>query len=280
MKKNDNQATKPAVSIVYFSPTGTTETILENIATGMGQENPVKLNLTLPHVRHNFVKKFTKIKRHTDYWIFGMPVYLGNMPGLVKKLLESLDGSSMAAVAVVLYGNRDFGISLKELVRILSSGNFRIIGAGAFIGEHSYSKMFPAAVGRPDDNDLTVSCNFGNNINKKGINGASIPADMIKGKISLMERMTPAKGPETYVDMDKCTHCNTCVELCTMGVLDPVTKGYKDKKGKDLCLGCMSCVKRCPNEARSFRLSNLMKSVINKVLKEAMTSRNEPYILF
>ncbi len=270
----------PSISIVYFSPTGTTEAILKNIALGMGQKNPVMLNLTLPNVRQKFVEQFKAINKNTDCWIVGVPVYVGRMPELVKKLLKKLDGNSRPAVAVVVYGNRDFGISLKQLVKILSSRNFRITGAGAFIGEHSYSKMFPAAIGRPDENDSEISLNFGRNISIKGINSTLISADIVNGKISLSERMAPAKGPKTYIDNDKCGNCNTCVKFCTMGVLDTETKDYKNKKAKNLCLGCMSCVKRCPNDARSFIVPDLMKSVINKVLKKAMTTRSEPYIVY
>ncbi len=279
-KESSNLTNNPAVSIIYFSPTGTTETILENVADGMGQENPVKLNLTLPDVRQKFDEQFTEINKNTDYWLVGVPVYVGRMPGLVEKLLKKLDGSSKPAIAVAVYGNRAFGISLKQLVEILSSGNFKVTGAGAFIGEHSFSKMFPAAIGRPDEKDIELSRDFGSSVSKKGVNGDIISGDMIKAEISLAEKMSPQKGPVTNVDMDKCGNCNTCVKYCTMGVLDAETMDYKNKKAKHLCLGCMSCVKRCPNEARSFIVPGLMKSVINRVLKKAMTTRSEPYMVY
>lgn len=273
-KKNSTGGLK--IKQVSFSPTGTTEAVLNNIADGMGMAEQSKMNMALPSVRDNLQKEFSG--GETDIFLFGVPVYVGRMPKLAKKMIKNLDGNGRPAAAVAVYGNREYGIALKQLVKLLKSRNFNVIGAGAFIGEHSYSSIFPAAPGRPDDKDAGLAKKFGKNILEKIKGGIPEPVGKVGGKISLLELMTPAKGPRTSVDMSKCTDCGACVKYCTMGVLDSETKDYSNKKARDLCLGCMSCVKRCPGDARSFYMSDTMKKIVGNVLKDAINKRREPYV--
>ena len=150
---NSRSALKRRITMMYFSPTGTTEKILEKIAMGMGIDNPLKMNLTRSSARKDVKHLIGKAEKTTDYWLIGSPVHSGRIPRLMEKELVPLDGHGKPTVAVVVYGNRDFGIALRQLVETLTSRNFWVVGAAAFIAEHSFSHMFPIAVGRPDSKD-------------------------------------------------------------------------------------------------------------------------------
>lgn len=272
---------KRRVTMVYFSPTGTTERILEQIASGMGHNNPTKVNLTGPKGRKEAKRLFDNRQRTTDYWLIGSPVHSGRIPLFMENGLVHSDGQGKPTVAVVVYGNRDYGIALRQLVESLTSRNFWVVGAAAFVAEHSFSRMFPIALGRPDQKDLETARLFGESVMAKDSRQTHIFADRIEGELEFMLKLFPAHGPRPTVIAEQCKGCRICVNACPLGLIDPDTKVHRDNKAKQLCLGCMSCVKRCPNNARVFHVPALMKSFMsNHVFKKALHSRREPLLLF
>ena len=69
---------------------------------------------------------------------------------------------------VVVYGNREYEDALLELKNLAIEQGFSRVAAGAFIGEHSYSRdSTPIAVGRPDEADLNKAKEFGERVLKK-----------------------------------------------------------------------------------------------------------------
>lgn len=80
--------------------------------------------------------------------VFGTPVIAGRVPNVLLKYLADIRGNGALGVPVVLYGNRNYDDALIELRDIMEAGGIRTIAAGAFIGEHSFSKVLGA--GRPD----------------------------------------------------------------------------------------------------------------------------------
>src|SRR5665648_919822 len=137
------------INTLYFSGTGTTRKVVLSLAKSLAAktEEPVKcrnIDFSLPEARKQ-APCFTE----TDLVIVGIPVYAGRVPNVLLKYLNSVKGNGANAVAVVLYGNRDFDDALIELKDILSENGFKVIAAGAFIGEHSFSKIL--AKGRPDE---------------------------------------------------------------------------------------------------------------------------------
>ncbi len=53
------------------------------------------------------------------------------------------------AIAIVLYGNRNYDDALIELKDILELDGFKVVAGAAFIGEHSFSNNL--AKNRPDE---------------------------------------------------------------------------------------------------------------------------------
>ena len=127
------------IHTLYFSPTGTTEKIVTGIAQkiaendgGSGTVSPI--DFTLPESR-----KKTYSFDKDSLVIAGVPVYAGRVPNVLLKFLNTLSGNQATAVAVVLYGNRDYDDALIEFKDILESNGFHVVAVGAFIGEHSFS---------------------------------------------------------------------------------------------------------------------------------------------
>jgi Fe-S-cluster-containing hydrogenase component 2 len=52
------------------------------------------------------------------------------------------------------------------------------------------------------------------------------------------------------VDLEKCTGCETCVDICPAEAI--TMENGKAKVDVDLCVDCESCVDECPAEAISM----------------------------
>ncbi len=104
-----------------------------------------------------------------DIVVFGMPTYAGRLPNLLIKYLDTIKGNGATTVAVVTFGNRNFDNSLIELRHILDTHGFCTVAAGAFACEHSFS--YTLGAGRPNRQDLAEICHFAQSIATKLING-------------------------------------------------------------------------------------------------------------
>ena len=50
------------------------------------------------------------------------------------------------------------------------------------------------------------------------------------------------------VDLEKCTGCGTCVDVCPVGVFE-LREGKSEVVNPDECVVCLACVTQCPEEA-------------------------------
>lgn len=239
------------VTAMYFSPTGTTEKVVKAIARQLaGARGFNTFEFNLPDSR-----KEAAVYTDQDLVIFGIPVYAGRVPNILLPYLNTLVGNGARAVAVVLYGNRNYDDALIELTDILTDCNFEVIGAGAFIGEHAFSNLL--AANRPDQKDLQIAQDFAGQITDK-LNGAQEFGKLtVKGNQPYNRYYVPktATGednkefrkvkPKTSED---CIDCKTCAEVCPLGSID-----YEDvKQLTGICIKCCACVKKCPTNAKYF----------------------------
>lgn len=134
------------VHAVYFSPTGTTKTVITHlvkcITTLLPEVVTEVKDFTLPSGR----KKVPDI-RESELAIVGLPVYAGRLPNLLLNYLTTWQSNGAWAVPVVVYGNRSYGNALVELYDILRYRGFHPIAAAAFVGQHSFTTRL--ATGRP-----------------------------------------------------------------------------------------------------------------------------------
>ncbi|MFO8010085.1 MAG: ferredoxin family protein [Dehalococcoidia bacterium] len=240
--------------------------------------NDEVINLSNADERESFFNSPDAFINESDLLIVGLPVYFDKIPKFFSKSFAEVNGNGKLAIAIVVYGNKGAGIGLKQLVTMLDKNDFKVVGVASFIGEHSLSSEFPIALGRPDDNDMTLARGFGKAIHDSLGTLNEVHAEDVPGQRDVLLRITPEIPPKPKTDLEKCDHCGICVQFCPMGIIDWETKIYKNKSAENLCLGCMSCVKNCPRGAKSVDLSPVLKYLTGKLfLNEAMKYRKEPY---
>ncbi|MEA1959765.1 MAG: EFR1 family ferrodoxin [Bacillota bacterium] len=266
------------IHTMYFSPTDTTKTIVSGIANkllqaGGGEKTIHTIDFTLPAGRKEPVF-FTK----DDLVVIGVPVYAGRVPNVLLKYLDSITGNGALAVAIVVYGNRDYDDALLELKDILESHNFTVIAGGAFVGEHSFSDTLGG--NRPDEKDMTLAADFAEKVYSKlsanepfqsiDVKGNRpyrryyVPKDKDGQPVNDFRKITPKTNEEDCVD------CKLCAEVCPMGSIDfddvSVVNG--------ICIKCCACIKKCPTGAKFFDDPNFLKHKYE--LEVAFDRRSEP----
>ena len=143
------------IHLIYFSPTHTSAKIVYAIAEGMGATSMSESDVTCESLDME------------EYIDDELTIIAG---GRVKdtamerfRLFRSAHHAPV--VPVVLYVNRDYEDALKELCDLVSEQGFVPVAAGAFIGEHSFSrKGMPIAEGRPDESYIKQATEYGKKI--------------------------------------------------------------------------------------------------------------------
>jgi ferredoxin/NAD(P)H-dependent FMN reductase len=259
-------------NLVFFSPTGTTHTILKNIALGMNIENLNQINLTPPQAREETLPIL-----NDNILLLGVPVYEERIPPIIRPALEKIKGHGQQSIIVAVYGNVSYGLVLQELDNLLSRKGFNVIAGAAFIGEHSFSHAnYPIVNNRPDCTDIEFAQNFGRKIAEK-LAQSPIGSLSFPGHLPLMSRVLPEGSAANFAHLpsfnpDLCTHCGLCANNCPVSAINPETMAVDGSK----CIRCFACVRSCRWNARSISLKHAW--LVKHVLKNAATHRQEPQI--
>jgi len=257
------------VQAICFSPTGTSKKVVRAIAEGCNGGAVVETDVTLPGAPS------CGSLGANDLAVIGVPVYAGRVAPLAAERIQGLSGNDTPAVIVVLYGNREFEDALIELRDIVVAKGFSVVGAAAFIGEHSFSTSeLPIAAGRPDADDTAKAREFGRAVMEKIAAqpaGAATVVD-VPGNVPYKDGV--GNFPFVpIVDDTACVKCGTCVENCPTGsvVLDDAVAITVET-----CILCAACVKGCPEDALSLKTTPIQEKRV--AMSENLKARKEPQI--
>lgn len=247
---------------IFFSATDTTRKCVATICKGLAIPTATRINLA-----DNLNVQFPELTEN-DIVVVAAPVYGGRLPIQVSEALGRLKGNNAIAIAVVVYGNRDYDDALLELTDLLKDKQFRIAAAGAFIGQHA---IFPkVATDRPDLSDERLLFKFGQECGeaiKRGFDAENVP--YIKGHQPYKKAAGVSLSPKAKED--DCAKCGICVDNCPTGAISADTPYLTDTAK---CISCGRCIKNCSQGARHH--SGFSYSLIGLIFKAAFSKRREP----
>lgn len=218
--------------IAYFSPTGGTKKVADTIAAGFGTP-VVELDLTKADASVTLGEN--------DALMAVLPVFGGRVPQISLERLSALKANGQKAVAVVVYGNREYDDALLETKNALEANGFQVIAAAAFIAEHSIVRSIAAS--RPDAEDEKIARQFAADVMAKANDAASV---QVPGNHPYAELKPSAFHPTAD---ENCVKCGICAEQCP---LSAIPMDEPDKTNPDLCINCMRCVEVCPQKCRAL----------------------------
>jgi ferredoxin len=229
------------VHLIYFSPTGTTKKIIDAFAEGLNPQNINRYDLTCE-------LEAKQQSLESGIAVVGIPVYAGLVPEDCLMRLAGFAAQNIPTVLIALYGNREFEDALVELRDLLTPKGFKVVAAGAFIGEHSYATVeYPIAAGRPDTDDLRLARDFGQKVATK-ILADDFDMPEVDGNVPYKERVAfGGVAPET--DDNVCILCGKCAEGCPVQVINVADSVVTDAQN---CIMCAACIRACDAGARAF----------------------------
>ncbi len=242
--------------IAHFSPTGGTKKVADAIAAGFNTP-VVEMDLTKAHSTVTLGEK--------DALMAVLPVYAGRVPQISLERLAALKGNGQKAVAVVVYGNREYDDALLETKNALEADGFRVIAAAAFIAEHSIVRSI--ANRRPDVEDEKIARQFAADVMAKADDAASV---QVPGNTPYKQLKPSAFHPAANESCIKCGICAGQCPVCAIPLEDP------GKTLTDVCINCMRCVQVCPQQCRMLPDSFL--NMITQMLKQTAAGYKKPVI--
>lgn len=248
-------------TVIYFSPTYTTEKIVNRIAKDLA--NHIQ---AVDLIENGEAQHFSA----EDFVVVGIPVYSGRVPNLAKEKLLAMTGEGTPVVLVATFGNRDYDDSLLELKTLLQENGFLVVGAGAFSTEHSVVRKF--GKGRPNQEDIQKMQEFAALLRDKmkTWNPASHTDVTVKGNPEYRKYQTIPFKPHAN---SKCIQCGLCAAKCPA---QAISRENPRKTEKQKCVTCMRCIYICPQKGRD--LYTLEKVIAEKGLAKVCQEYKQPEI--
>ncbi len=252
------------LTLMYFSPTHATKKIVS--AVGKVFFERMLCETRIADITPLAARMRGYAFGEDDVLIFGAPVYGGRVPPLLVPFLRGLSGNGARAVALSVYGNRDYDDALAETRDLLEEAGFAVSAAAAFIGEHSYSDK--VGTSRPAADDLVAASSFALGAYENVLSGKGITKRMKGAPYKAYSPFLLSPKTMPAPDAEKCTRCGKCISVC------PVCNIAADLTDLGRCVACAACVKFCPAGARSFTDEGVLAA--KERLEKNCTARRNP----
>lgn len=235
-------------TVICFSPTGNSRASALCMAKAIADEVEI-LDMTVSAAPRAFSAE--------DVVIFAAPVYAGRIPCIAAERFASVTGNGARCILAASYGNRHYDDALLEMADLAAAQGFRVIGAAAVIGRHTYGSI---QVDRPNEDDFAQMRQFAIAAASKA---PDAPAPAIPGNRPYRDggkggRFRPLTG-------DGCVHCGLCARTCpTHAIADDHCTVSDD------CISCFRCIRTCPKQAKHMNTPeyNDFAAMFTEKLKE------------
>lgn len=235
--------------VLYFSATGNTEYIAQEVA---GRLNDECINLL------DKVKSDTHDVLHSDKpFIICAPVYVCEMPRFMSKYLKNQEFTGNKDVYFIFTSGGYSGISGQLAKSIFRKKKMNYRGHAEFKMPNNYvvTDSYPmlskeeieARILKSHKKIGTVVADIqaGNKLTSKHISLLetiiTIPFNPVWCKLKLRSK--------DFYSTDKCVGCGKCVNLCP---LNNITLESKKPVWHDNCTHCMACIGNCPMRAIEY----------------------------
>lgn len=244
-----------SVTLLCFSPTGTSRSIIEQIGHGIDHISTRIVDITQVTDRKENLHLGSK-----DLLIMAIPVYGGRVPILVRKWLDTMVLEDTPTVCVSVYGNRAYDDHLLELKNITKSRGGIPLAFAAFVGQHSFIKEDKTSkTKRPNLNDLNLANTFGAAIANK-LSETSTPKNLVDISVpgTFPYSREAKKLTMDFMAVDgRCPQCGICSDLCPVDAIDKTDSHIIDI---EKCIVCCACIKKCPLDYRTIKPGMIQES--------------------
>ena len=257
------------ITALYYSPTHTSAKICYGVASAINSKEFAVNDCEITYETEDDGLVFGS----DELVVVSVPVYCSRVAPVAVERLSKYRGNNTPAIALVVYGNRDYGDALLELCDLLKESGFIPIAAAAFVGEHSYSRVeMPTAQGRPDMADIEAASLFGAKCREKldsCENLDDMPELKVNGNVPYFV-VNHSAPTAPAVDDALCVQCGLCVDNCPVEAIS-----YREGSifcSAELCTKCCRCVKECPENAMMY------VTPYTEILHTKFAQRREPEV--
>ncbi len=220
--------------ILYFSPTGGTRRVAEQIASVWNCE---KLWIDLSDRTYQFEDM---VLAKEDVCIVAVPSFSGRVPQFILPKIKVIKSRQNKAVLVAAFGNRAFDDTLLELEDTMATAGFRCVCAVAAVTQHSVMPRY--GQGRPDMEDIAELQDYA--IKCKHAVETSIEQVKVSGNRPYREYQPIPLKPKASRN---CIACGICAKHCPV---QAISSGDLRNVDKDRCISCLQCITVCPQHIR------------------------------